>query len=176
MPPAFVLFRPERPCSKGVHHPRASRPCDTEHMGSFEEYLRREFKAPNRDRRLARLLQHRIDCAAWWREQLQQHPGGLVTISTAARMLGVSRERVLYLIRRGRLPVVQGCPTEHRLDRFVPVDALLAAPTPLRAQSSVVTSFAPGYRQMELFEELKPHEKGMRNHKTGTFAGLFAQR
>lgn len=77
------------------------------------------------DRQIAaELLRRRLYLLAWWREALRVHPGGLVPVGTAARILGVSRQRVAQLIAAGRIPVLD-MPGPSKLDRFIPADALL---------------------------------------------------
>lgn len=66
----------------------------------------------------------------WWRAVMMRWPGGLLPIGAAAKVLGVSSERVRVLVAEGRLPC-EVMPGGGRLDRFVPVDALLGAPTML---------------------------------------------
>jgi hypothetical protein len=71
--------------------------------------------------------QHRA-ALAWWLAQAQAHPLGIVPIPTAARMLGVTPNRVHGLIQEGRLRVVDGMPGGNPRDRFVPVLDLVDAP------------------------------------------------
>ncbi len=59
-----------------------------------------------------------------------RHPGGLVCVTTAARILGVSTKRINTLIDQGRLPVIR-LPDGTRSDVYVPFDSLLAVPARL---------------------------------------------
>ncbi len=54
-----------------------------------------------------------------------------VPMGTASRVLGVTRGRVRQLIEEGRLPIVGPMPRGQRVDRFIPVAALLEAPDDL---------------------------------------------
>lgn len=74
-------------------------------------------------------LAHRLDALAWL------HARGIawVTVGTAARVLGVTTQRVGRLIRDGRLRAVEGLPGGSRLDRYVRVSDLAGAPTPMEA-------------------------------------------
>lgn len=82
------------------------------------------------DRSHAEILRHRLHLLAWWREAGRVHPGGLVPLQTAARILGVQARRVRQLIDEGRLPVVE-MPDGAQTDRFIPLDALFMAPSSL---------------------------------------------
>lgn len=76
----------------------------------------------------ARRMRRRLDALSWWRSVARDHPGGVVPIPTAARILGVQRRRVAELVAEGRLRVVDGMPGGSSRDRFVPVDDLIGAP------------------------------------------------
>lgn len=80
---------------------------------------------------IAERLRHRMHMLAWWREQLRLHPGGLEPLATAARILGVQRQRVHQLVESGRLPSITMPGGNTQTDRFVPLDALLMAPSAL---------------------------------------------
>lgn len=79
---------------------------------------------------IAEVLAHRLRSFAAFRDMLQAFPGGLVPVATAARMLGVSRQRLSTLIAQGRVPVL-ALPTGSDADQLVPVDCLIGMPTPL---------------------------------------------
>lgn len=89
---------------------------------------------------------------SWWRGVMAAFPGGVIQVSTASRVLGVSRQRIERLIEDGRIPLIEGMPGGNLHDRFVPLDALLAAPTmldsgrPLVAQGRHADG-APIYRR-----------------------------
>lgn len=53
---------------------------------------------------------------------------GIVPIPTAARVLGVTPQRVRSLIRQGRLTLINGMPGGIRNDQFIPVKELINAP------------------------------------------------
>jgi len=59
-----------------------------------------------------------------------KYPGGVVPVALAARILGVSRQRVMQLIDVHRMPVIDDMPGATAVDIFVPIDALLGAPMP----------------------------------------------
>ena len=71
------------------------------------------------------------------------HPGGLVNIATAARILAVSRTRMHKLVRLKQLPVIEGMPNGGPTDRFIPIDALIGAPSP--AHTGRPTGWAAGW-------------------------------
>ncbi|MBL4882948.1 MAG: hypothetical protein JKY95_00245 [Planctomycetaceae bacterium] len=73
-------------------------------------------------------LKQRHSSLAWWVRMMRDHPGGVVPIPTAARMLSVTSNRVRQLIDDGRLLVVDGMPGGNERDRFIPVDQLIDAP------------------------------------------------
>lgn len=83
-----------------------------------------------RDRRIADLLAWRLRCFACWRGVQQGWPGGVVPIGTAARMLGVSGQRLRGLVAAGRVPAFT-LPTGSPHDRIVPVDVLMGLGSPL---------------------------------------------
>lgn len=58
-----------------------------------------------------------------------QYPGGWVSITTAARVLGCRRQNVERMIDAGRLRVIEGMPGGGPRDRFVPLIDLYTAPT-----------------------------------------------
>ncbi len=59
---------------------------------------------------------------------MREHPFGVVPISTAAKILHVTPNRVRSLIKESRLRVVDDMPGGSTHDRFVPVEDLLDAP------------------------------------------------
>ncbi|MCC6676512.1 MAG: hypothetical protein IT436_05150 [Phycisphaerales bacterium] len=83
------------------------------------------------DRQIAEQLRDRLVALSWWRGVLSAFPGGVVSVATASRVLGVSRQRIERLIDEGRLPLIEGMPGGNLHDRFIPIDALHAAPTML---------------------------------------------
>lgn len=76
----------------------------------------------------AETLRHRLLCLSWWRGIMVRYPGGIVPVCTAARILGVSRQRVRQLIDVHRLPLIDDMPGGNPADVFIPIDALLGAP------------------------------------------------
>lgn len=70
-------------------------------------------------------VRQRLHAFAWWRQAMQEHPGGLVPRRTAARMLGVSPSRIGGLIEDGTLRVVRGMPGAIAHDDMIPVDDLM---------------------------------------------------
>lgn len=76
------------------------------------------------------LLAHRIRCFACYRGVAQAWPGGVVPVGTAARMLGMSRQRFRKLMVAGRVPFFE-MPTGSESDRLVPVDFLMGLSSPL---------------------------------------------
>jgi len=75
-----------------------------------------------------KLLKQRHSALAWWMRTMREHPNGFVPLPTAARILGVTTNRVRALVDEGRLPVVSGMPGGNERDRFIPVDDLIDAP------------------------------------------------
>lgn len=75
-----------------------------------------------------KLLKQRHSAIAWWMRTMREHPYGFVPLPTAARMLGVTTNRVRALVDEGRLSVVSGMPGGNDRDRFIPVDDLIDAP------------------------------------------------
>jgi hypothetical protein len=73
-------------------------------------------------------IRQRFDSLSWWRERMREHPGGIVPLNVAARMLGVTGRRLRVLERLGRLSTIRGMPGSLKGDRFVAVDELLRAP------------------------------------------------
>lgn len=73
-------------------------------------------------------LNQRHASLAWWARVRELHPLGVVPVSTASRILGVSHNRVYTLIKEGRLRMVEGMPGGNDRDRFVPFTDLLDAP------------------------------------------------
>lgn len=73
-------------------------------------------------------IRQRLDALAWFRDVQRQHPGGIVPVSVAARILSVSGSRVRFLQRSGRLTRISGLPGGSSRDVFVSLDELLMAP------------------------------------------------
>ena len=73
-------------------------------------------------------LSQRHKALAWWAKTIREHPLGVVPISTAARILHVTPNRVRQLIETGRLTCLDTMPGGSSHDRFVPVEELLDAP------------------------------------------------
>ena len=73
-------------------------------------------------------LTQRHESLAWWAETSKNNPLGVVPISTAARILHVTPNRVRALIKEGRLSVIDNMPGGSNHDRFVPILDLLNAP------------------------------------------------
>jgi len=69
-------------------------------------------------------------CFACYRGVAQAWPGGVVPVGTAARMLGLSRQRFRKLMQAGRVPFFE-MPTGSEADRLVPVDFLMGLSSPL---------------------------------------------
>lgn len=67
-----------------------------------------------------------------------RYPGGVVPTCTAREILGVSRARISAMIRDGVLPGIGPMPGGNPQQRFVPIDALLGAPTRLEAGRPLV--------------------------------------
>jgi hypothetical protein len=80
---------------------------------------------------VARMLQHRLRAFAWWAGIMHKYPRGVVSVGVAGRILGVSKSRMNQLIEQGRLPLIDDMPGGKPTDRFIPIEALLGAPTPL---------------------------------------------
>jgi hypothetical protein len=87
-----------------------------------------QFPDPVRYHRSLRQLRQRQAAFCWWLMQREKFPLGLVSIPTAARMLGLSRCRMHNLVREGRFKIVEGMPGGGKLDRFVAVHELMNAP------------------------------------------------
>ena len=73
-------------------------------------------------------LKQRHESLAWWARTSKNYPLGVVPISTAARILHVTPNRVRQLIKESRLSVLDSMPGGSSHDRFVPVEDLLDAP------------------------------------------------
>lgn len=82
---------------------------------------------------IAHRLRNRLRALAWWASVDAEYPGGVVPVSTAARVLGCRRQNVERLIADGKLRLVQGMPGGGPRDKFVPVADLFTAPTGLEA-------------------------------------------
>lgn len=91
-------------------------------------------------RPVAYQLRDRLQRLGWWRGVIRAHPGGVVPVGTAARILGVSIQRIDKLAQDDRITIVSGMPGGNRQDRFVPLDELFYAPTPLEAGRPMVTT------------------------------------
>jgi hypothetical protein len=78
---------------------------------------------------VAYTLRHRLRAQAWFSAMTARHPGGIVTVGKAAKMLNVSPQHVRRLIADGKLPSFPA-PSEIG-GTWIPVAALLGAPTPL---------------------------------------------
>lgn len=85
-------------------------------------------------------LRDRLRRLGWWRKVNLAYPGGVVPVGTAARILGVSLQRVDKLNLQGRLTIIDGMPGGNRQDRFVPIDELYDAPTKLEQGRPWVTT------------------------------------
>lgn len=79
----------------------------------------------------AETLRDRLAWFSWYRAQLAQHPGGIIPKRDAARVLGVGPTRIKQLIREGRLPTITTPEHLGPVRVWIPVDALIGAPTPL---------------------------------------------
>lgn len=75
-----------------------------------------------------RQVRQRLAALSWLRGVMTQHPGGIVPVPTACRVLGVSSKRMRDLIAEGKVPVVEGMPGGGERDRFVPIDSLINLP------------------------------------------------
>lgn len=83
--------------------------------------------------RIAHRLRNRLRALAWLARVDAEYPGGVVPITTAARVLGCRRQNVERLIADGKLRLVHGMPGGGPRDKFVPVADLYTAPTGLEA-------------------------------------------
>ncbi len=96
-----------------------------------------EFERSARGNRLAAHLGNRLRNFAHWRALCMLFPGGLVDPGVAARILGVSRQRISQLIKQGSVPLVYALPNStDDADRLIPVDALLGLPTAVNVGNS----------------------------------------
>jgi hypothetical protein len=75
-----------------------------------------------------RQLKQRHNALAWWARVSKNHPLGVVPVSTAARILHVTPNRVRQLIKNGRIRVLDDMPGGSSHDRFIPIEDLLDAP------------------------------------------------
>ncbi len=75
-----------------------------------------------------RQIKNRNAALAWLVKTNTEYPLGLVPITTAARVLGVTPNRVHQLIEYEQIRVVEGMPNGTRRDRFIPVEDLIDAP------------------------------------------------
>ena len=73
-------------------------------------------------------LKQRHKALAWWAKTIREHPLGVVPVSTAARILHVTPNRVRQLIETERLSCIDSMPGGSSHDRFIPVEQLLDAP------------------------------------------------
>ncbi|MBO6512979.1 MAG: hypothetical protein JJ974_03310 [Phycisphaerales bacterium] len=73
-------------------------------------------------------IKNRNAALAWVLKTNKEYPYGFVPISTAARILGVTPNRVRDLIKYGQVRCIDDMPGGSRLDRFVPVEDLIDAP------------------------------------------------
>ena len=97
-----------------------------------------EQAAPATDRRTGAIgdartrqlnqLRNRHAALAWWLQVHQRYPLGVVSIPTAARVLGVTRNRIRTLIEEKRFTVIAGMPNGSSYDQFIPIAELVAAP------------------------------------------------
>ena len=111
-------------------------------------------------------LKQRHNALAWWARTSKEHPLGVVPISTAARILHVTPNRVRQLIKDSRIRVLDSMPGGSSHDRFVPVEDLLDAPFAMtRGRPGV---FGPKNRlTKEKYESsdirrIPPSDKGLR--------------
>ena len=81
-----------------------------------------------RKARIVRQIKQQRSSLSWWLRAAQEYPHGVVPIPTAARILGVTPNRVRNLIDEGRVRVLEGMPGGTARDRFVPIIDLVDAP------------------------------------------------
>lgn len=89
---------------------------------------RRRSQPGNGWRKALVQLSHRQAALWWWMQAMREYPLGLVHMTQAARMAGVSKSRMADLIAEGRVRVVSGMPGSKRGERWVIVEDLFALP------------------------------------------------
>tara|TARA_R110002072_G_scaffold200135_1_gene357859 strand:- start:48 stop:533 length:486 start_codon:yes stop_codon:yes gene_type:complete len=110
-------------------------------------------------------LNQRHKALAWWARTIKQHPLGVVPISTAARILHVTPNRVRQLIETGRLSCLDTMPGGSSHDRFVPVEELLDAPFAMtRGRPGV---FGPKNRQSK-----RKNEETQKDYNRSDYSSL----
>lgn len=87
------------------------------------------LQTARRWRAIARKLRDRLHRFAWWWALMARYPGGLVTVPTAAWMLGVKRARIYALMDEGKLPAINRDRSIAGVPILIPAAALLAAPS-----------------------------------------------
>ncbi len=107
---------------------------------------------PKVSRYYARTLAARLELFSWWRETMRQHPGGLVPVGQAARMLRVTRAQMNRLVASNRFTIVTMPGGAAKLDRFIPVDQLMRAPTSLTRGRPLVVDLVSGTTRRDLGE------------------------
>lgn len=96
-------------------------------FSSMLSVLRRGYVLTDKSAHVKQLNQRHASLA-WWARMREQYPMGLIPVTTAARVLGVTHRRVYALIEEGRLRLVDDMPGGNDRDRFIPFTDLLDAP------------------------------------------------
>jgi hypothetical protein len=92
-------------------------------------HVKSPLQTARRWQAIARKLRDRLHRFAWWWALMARYPGGLVTVPTAAWMLGVKRARIYKLMDEGKLPAVNRDRSLPGVPILIPAAALLAAPS-----------------------------------------------
>lgn len=125
-----------RPCNMLAINPktlqqyqRRNQASTTEESSSFlRAIIRFGDLMANDNTAYIKQLTQRNKALSWWAKTIREHPLGVVPVSTAARILHVTPNRVRQLIEAGRLSCLDTMPGGSSHDRFVPVEELLDAP------------------------------------------------